>query len=157
MTGRAEVYRLRQLLNNTFDRGTKVGDDLEVQSDFARYLCVLVSGFLEKAVVELVLEHTRRTASPTIQSYVEFSMRRFTNAKAQRLQELLGAFDPEWGESLEKFLVDERKDALESIVTLRNRISHGQSVGVTFVRVKQYYEHILCVVDHVANLCEPVE
>ena len=155
MTGRAEVNRLRQILEGTFDRAMSIGPDPELQSDFARYLCILVSGFLEKAVAELVLEHARRHSQASIQRFVEYRSRRITNINAQRLQELLGTFDPVWQSDLEKFLVDERKAAVDSIVSLRNLISHGQSVGVTFVRVKEYYEHVREVLEHVADLCAP--
>ncbi len=71
MTGRAEVHRLKQVLDDTFKRAAKVGGDPELQSDFARYLCVLVSGFFEKAIAELILEHSRRHASPAIQRFVD--------------------------------------------------------------------------------------
>jgi hypothetical protein len=156
MTGRAEVHRLRQVLDATFRRAARVGSDLELQSDFARYLCVLVSGFFEKAITELILEHSRRQASPSIQRFVEFRVQRLTNVNASRLIETLGAFDPEWQRDLESFVVDEKKDALDSIVGLRNTISHGGSVGVTLVRVKGYYEYILLIVDHIADLCAPL-
>ena len=155
MIGHAEVHRLKQILDDTFKRAAKVGSDLELQSDFARYLCVLVSGFFEKAIVELILEHTRRHAGPSIQRFVEFRTQRLTNINTQRLQDLLGTLDSEWRRDLEGFVVDERKDALDSIVSLRNNISHGQSVGVTLTRVKEYYKHIQHVVDRVANLCAP--
>ena len=155
MTGRAEVNRLKRILDESFKRAAKVDTDPELLSDFARYLCVLVSGFIEKAVVELVLEHTRHRADPTILRFVEYRTRQFTNANAQRLQELLGTFDPAWRGDLEQFLVDEKKAAIDSIVGLRNSISHGQSVGITLVRVRKYYEHVQSVIDHVADLCVP--
>ncbi len=155
MTGRAEVDRLKRVLDENFKRAARIDNDPELQSDFARYLCILVSGFIEKAAVELILEHTRRRADPTVLRFVESRTRQFTNVNSQRLQELLGAFDPAWRSNLEKFLVDERKDSVDSIVNLRNQISHGQSVGVTFVRVKNYYEHVQAVIDYVANLCVP--
>jgi hypothetical protein len=60
MNGRAEVERLRQHLDATFKRIGSVDSDLELLSDFARYLCVLVSGYIERAVAELLLEHARR-------------------------------------------------------------------------------------------------
>ena len=155
MTGRAEVNRLRQILDKTFERGKAVGTDPELQSDFAKYLCVLVSGFLEKAVAELVLEHARRSSAPSIQRFVESRTQRTTNVNSRRLQELLGTFDVGWRKDLDVYLVDERKAALDSIVSLRNSIAHGQSVGVTFVRVRDYYSYIQQVVDHVADLCAP--
>jgi len=155
MTGRAEVERLRQVLDETFSRAKAIGPDTELQSDFARYLCVLVSGFFEKAVSELILEHARRNSQPSIQRFIEYRSKRITNVNAQRLQDLLGTFDTAWRKDLEKFLVDERKAAVDSLVSLRNSISHGQSVGVTFVRVREYYVHIQDVIGHVADLCAP--
>ena len=65
-------------------------------------------------------------------------------------------FKTEWRDDLKGFLVDERKDAVNSIVALRNTIAHGQSVGVTFVRVKEYYRLVQSVVDRVADLCAPL-
>ena len=155
MTGRAEVDRLRQVLDHTFSRAAAIGPDPELQSDFARYLCILVSGFLENAVIELLLEHARRHSQPSIQRFIEYRVRRLTNVKCQRLLDVLGTFDPAWRTDLENFLVDERKAAVDSVVDLRNSISHGRFVGVTFVRVKEYYKHIQHVLEHIADLCAP--
>lgn len=155
MTGRAEVHRLRQALDDTFKRAGSIAGDAELQSDFARYLCVLVSGFLEKGVAELILEHARHRSQPSIQRFVDYHTRRIANVKAQRLQDLLGTFEPAWQSDLRTFLVDEKKDAVDSIVDLKNTISHGKSVGITLVQVKEYYEHVKQVIDHVADLCDP--
>ncbi len=156
MTGRAEVTRLKQRLDATFQRVADIGSDLEVQSDFAKYLCVLVSVYLERAVAELVLEHARRSGSPSLQRFVERNTRRFTNASTERLKNLLGSFDPDWRQTLESFLVDELKDAVNSIVDLRNRIAHGGSVGLTYQRIADYYARVQRVVDRIADLCAPV-
>ena len=153
MTGKAEVYRLRQMLDATFKRASTLRSDPEIQSDFARYLCILVSGFIEQAVAELIMEHARNHSAPTIQRFVELRIQQLTNVKTQRLQEVLGTLNPEWRQDLEQFVVDEKKDALDSIVSLRNRISHGYSVGVTFARIQKYYEQVKVVVDRVATLC----
>ena len=156
MTGRAEVHRLRQILDATFERVTHVGTDAELQSDFARYLCILVSGYFEKAIAELLLEHGRRNASPRVLRFLEYRARTLVNINAQRLQDLFGTFDPDWRQDLEQFLVDEKKDALDSVVNLRNKIAHGQSVGVTYMRIRGYYQQIQAVIEHVAELCVPV-
>ena len=110
MTGKASVAALRQRLDATFERIGQVSDDVELEllSDFARYLCVLVSGFLEQSVVELVLEHVRRNSSPTVQNHIEARLRRqFANANSQRLIDLMSTFDPDWGVDLRDFLDDE--------------------------------------------------
>jgi len=156
MTGRSEVFRLKQRLDATFARARQLGDDLEVKSDFAKYLCILVSGYLEKAIAELVLELSRHNAAPSVQRFVEYHTRHLTNVNATRLIQLLGTFDPDWGKNLDQYIADERKAALDSVVGLRNQIAHGESVGVTFARVKSYYERIQAVIDRVADLCAPI-
>ena len=127
-----------------------------MQSDFARYLCVLVSGYIERAVIELVLEHARQKGAPTLQRFVEQqTTKRFNNPKASRVQELLGSFDPGWQREIEEFLVDERKAAVDSIVDLRNTIAHGGSVTVTYSRIIAYYQQAQRVIDRVKELCVP--
>jgi hypothetical protein len=155
MTGRAEVERLRRHLDATFQRikGLPASVDLEIQSDFARYLCVLVSGYLEKSVSELVLEHARRKGSPTLQRFVEGSTRRFANANMERVLTLLGSFDPDWRRDLESVLAVEHKDAVNSVVGLRNNIAHGGMAGVTYQRIAEYYVQVQHVVERIAAIC----
>jgi hypothetical protein len=155
MTGRAEVARLEKQLDAAFQRIKSLGPaaDIEVQSDFARYLCVLVSGYLEKSVAELMLEHARNNGAATLQRFVDYRTRQFANPNSQRLADLVGSFHPDWRRGLEAFLVDDVKDAVDSVVNLRNTIAHGGTVGVTYQRVLGYYERVKRVVAHVAMLC----
>lgn len=157
MTGRPEVSRLKARLDATFARGMAITAhaDLETQADFARYLCILVSGYLEKALTELVQEHSRRHGGPTLQRFIEKSTRKFTNANSQKLKDLLGSFNADWRSRLDVVLVDEFKDAVDSVLSLRHLIAHGGSAGVTLSRVAEYYLRIQLVVDEIADLCAP--
>lgn len=155
MTGRAEVSRLKQRLDSTFQRVKGAEFDPELQSDFARYLCVLVSGYFEKAVSELVLEHARKAGGPSLQRFVEARTRRFTNANAARVLDLLGSFDADWQRTMSSHLVDELRDAVNSVVSLRNRIAHGNSVGLTYQRISEYYIRVEKVINLIADLCVP--
>lgn len=156
MTGRAQVEREKQRLDATFKRALAAQDDPELLSDFARYMCVLVSGFLEQAIIELLLEYVRRRSDETIQRHVEQRLRRFTTAKASNIANLMGSFNVDWQKDLEGYFVDEQKDALDSVVNLRHAISHGRSVGVTMVSVQRYYARVKEAVQHIAELCLPV-
>ena len=156
MIGRAEVARQRQQLDAVFARVSGLPLDPEILSDFARYLCILVSGYLEQSVIELAMQHVRLNARPGVQRHVEARLRRFTTANAERITQLLGTFDPDWKKDLEAFLVDDLKDAVDGIVALRHALAHGRHVGVTYIRVKDYYGRIKVVVDHIADLCVPV-
>ena len=154
MTGRAEVYRMSQQLDAAFDRVREVGYDSELQSDFAKYLCILVSGYIERAVIELVLEHTKINA-PSLLRFVEQRTRRLPNMSASQIQELLGNFSLEWHRKISEVLVDEWKDAIDSIINLRNNIAHGRSVGVTYLTIHGYYQRVKRVIGEVADICVP--
>ena len=153
MTGKVEVDSQKKRLDATFKRAAALREDPELSSDLAKYLCVLVSGFLEQSVIELLLDHVRIHARPSVQRYAEPRLRQFTTAKTSRIIQLFGNFDPDWAVDLESFLVDQRKDAVDSVVANRHNIAHGRSVGLTMARVKSYYDRVKEVVDHLAELC----
>lgn len=155
MNGRARVHSEKQKLEQTFKRANQIKENLELSADFARYLCVLVSGFLEQAVIEILQEHARLQSSPSVQKYVGGKLQRFTTANAQNVTDLLGSFDPDWHTDLKAFLVGEHKDAVDSVVNIRHAVAHGRFVGVTLVSAIRYYERVAEVVDHIVDLCLP--
>jgi hypothetical protein len=156
MTGRAEVKSMQQRLDATFRRIDEAGLESEVQSDFARYLCVLVSGYLEKAVYELVLEHARKNGTLSLQRFVDHRTKRFTNASSGKIKDLLGEFNPEWGEQIETYIDGEIRDGINAVVDLRNNIAHGGSVGVTYRTISDYYTRVKKAVGYIADLCVPL-
>lgn len=155
MTGRAEVARQRRQLDTTFARARDLHADVELLSDFARYLCVLVSGYVEQTTIELLIEYARTHSDPRIQRHVERGVRQVTNLNSQRLIDVVGTMDPAWRSELEDFIVDEYKDALDGIVALRNSVAHGRYVGVTLSRATAYYTRVKKIIDRVADLVIP--
>ena len=155
MTGRAEVSRLKRRLDATFGRMPPPSVEIELQSDFARYLCILVSGFFETAIVALVLDFAQRRSSPEVAAFVERELEHWTNPNTDKICVLLGSFNPEWRKQSELFLVDERKESVNSLVALRHKIAHGESVGTSLSQIKAYYATILKVVEFIGDLLEP--
>jgi len=155
MTGRAAIHSHRQRIEAVFARSTALSYDPELLADQAKYLCVLVSGFIEKALSEIVLEHARRTGAPSLQRFVEKNTARFTNANSEKVLQLLGSFDPDWRHAMESILVDKYKDSFDSVVSLRHQIAHGSSVGITYARIKTHFETIIEVIEHIQALCIP--
>jgi hypothetical protein len=155
MTGKAEVESQIKRLDATFKRASGATGDLELSSDLAKYLCVLVSGFLEQSIIELLLEYIRIHAHTSVHQHMEPRLRQFTTAKTHRIIELFGSFDANWRKDLEDYLVDQLKDAIDSVVANRHNIAHGKSVGLTISRVQTYYERVKDVVDHLSDLCLP--
>ena len=154
--GRRAIERARSRLSATFKRFDAIADDqLEARADFARYLCVLLSGFLEKAIAELLLQHARRHSGVAIQRYVRISLDRFQNPSVGNIVSLFERFSEEWRDDLKTFLADERAAAIGSVVSERHRIAHGESSDISYVRVARYREQIDIVIDHIADLVDP--
>ena len=79
--------------------------------------------------------------------------RQFANPNSEGL---LGSFDADWRAVLDKFFQDDVadvKDAINSIVSLRNRIAHGTPVPVTYRHIHEYYSRVRIAVDQVAGIC----
>lgn len=136
-----EVYQYQQLIKSLFEK-TKSLEDFELQSHWARYLCVLVSGYIEVAVQAMYSKYAREKAPPNIANLVESHLRNFQNPKMEKILELTGQFNGEWEQSLRNETEGELKDAVDSIVANRHLIAHGRSVGITYVRIRQYFEDI---------------
>lgn len=154
MTGKGEVSRLKGRLDATFKRAPLPSAEAELQSDFARYLCVLVSGFLENAITALILDFAQRRSSIEISAFVQDKLDYWTSPNTKKISSLLGSFSADWRAQAEEFLVDERKAAVNSLVALRHKIAHGESVSTSLSQVKEYYLAAQKVVEFVAELTE---
>jgi len=75
-------------------------------------------------------------------NYSESQLGKLQNIKTEKLLQLVGAFDPVWRAELENYMEGARRDALDSVVDLRNKIAHGESVGITYQRISDYYARI---------------
>ncbi|HEX6781840.1 MAG TPA: HEPN domain-containing protein [Solirubrobacterales bacterium] len=125
--------------------------DMEVQSDYAKYLTIRVLGLVEQVVAEIVLAHVSAQASPPVLSHTTWKMKRFQNPNPQRLIELVGSFDRRWGDSLESALTSSsEREALGSIRSQRNRIAHGEPTTISLVQVKGYFAEIKSMLNRVA-------
>ena len=73
----------------------------------------------------------------------------------EKIASLAGSFSPQWESELRIATEGELKDAVDSIVANRNRIAHGEDVGITYGRVHEYYKRIVHVVELVERQCAP--
>ena len=151
--GSTEVIRLRSSLKGAFTRAKNLrAVDAEIQSDLARYLCVLVLGFVETAVAELAIEHCRSRSASSVLKYASAQLDRLQNLKAQKLVQVIGSFEKKWSSELSMFMDGDRKDALDSVVDLRNKIAHGESVSLSLGRIIQYHEKIDEIIVYIEKL-----
>lgn len=116
--------------------------DLEAQADYAKYLVIRLSGLVEQVLAEIVIAHVRAQASSTVLSYATSQIKRFQNPNAERVIDLVRAFDRRWAQELDESMSDSERNALGSVRTQRNRIAHGQPSTVSLVQVTGYFDEI---------------
>ena len=148
-----EAIRYKQRLDKLFTQISAFSGESELQSQWARYLCVLVSGFLEVSICATYNQFAKNSASPQVANFVKCKLDDFQNPKMGKIIELTRAFDSEWANKLEAATDGKLKDAVDSIVANRNQIAHGRDVGITYTRIKTYYEDAIKVVDLIEKIC----
>ncbi|GAC17492.1 HEPN domain-containing protein [Paraglaciecola arctica] len=123
----------------------------ESQAHSAKYLAVLVSGYLEQAIKELLLHYASKGARPQISRYIEETWPRSRNMNTKNINDILAQFNSKWSEEFSSWLEqeDNRKRNINSIVRWRNGIAHGQesnTTGVTLVSVRTAFTTIVGLV-----------
>jgi len=147
------LYSEKQKMDQLFARLKDFIDDDELAAHWSRYLCVLLSGFIENSLKILITEYTNKKSHPNVSNYVSKQISFITNLNYERIQQLLGAFSDNWRSNYEANITDEQKDAIDSIVANRHNIVHGRSVGVSPVQIKEYYTSVLKVVNIIEDKC----
>lgn len=142
--------RLTHLLKNvpSDDSGS-----FEVQSHWARYTCIVMSGYIEDSVKELLRAYTIERTSIAVFNFVSRQLKGFQSADTDNISSLFAKFDKDWLESLTLFLTEERRAAVNSVVGNRHRIAHGLDVDVTMSQLNQWYPKVNEVIDHLRGLC----
>ncbi|MBF2077416.1 MAG: hypothetical protein IGR76_02560 [Synechococcales cyanobacterium T60_A2020_003] len=133
-----EVVHYKQQLDDLFKKISSLPEDTEMLSHWARYLCIRVSGFLEVSVRSIYSQYSKDKAAPYVASYIEKQLSGFQNPNMEKILNVTRAFNPEWADRLESIVEGEIKDAVVSVVAIRNKIAHGDSVGITYVKMQGY-------------------
>jgi len=150
-----EILRYKSQLDDLFSKISTLDSDFEMQSHWAKYLCIRVSGFLEVAVSTIYKNYAKNKAAPFVVNYVDKQLSSFQNPNMEKILKITRAFNPDWAKEIEIELINnsEIKDSIDSIVDVRNKIAHGENVGITYARIKRYYEVALKFVEFLENQC----
>ena len=148
-----EAVQYKRRIDRLFQRVGAIAGDLELQAHWARYLCVLVSGFLETSIPAVYTQYSGKCAAPNVQRFVSVNLNRFANPNMERVLQLAGSFNKQWGESLKQAVEGELKNAVDSICSNRNQIAHGRDTGISLGRVRAYYAKAVELVEIIEAQC----
>lgn len=151
LTLRRQVERIERLVQQS---SQATASDLALHAHWGRYLCVLVAGFMENAIFEIYSEFVYRCSPEPVARYAAARLERISNPKASTFVETARAFKDTWAIELDNFLADDgRKDAVDSIMSNRHQIAHGQDTGITLARVNSYFVKCVAVVEFIEKQC----
>lgn len=148
-----EVVQYESKLDHLF-KTVEIIDDFEMQAHWAKYLCVLCSGYVEKSVRLLYSDYVHKRSSPQISRFVGSKLGSFQNAKVEKIIDLARTFDDQWANQLESLSQGQIKDAVNSIVSNRHNIAHGQDTQITVARVKQWYVESRKLIGFIEGHCD---
>ena len=100
------------------------------------------------AVRETYADYANRAGgSQAVINYAQGGVRGFQNPNMQKTLDVTARFSGEWCEQLRAATKGSLKNAVDSVYNLRNLIAHGRSTGVTYARIKDYYDRIGSVIE----------
>jgi hypothetical protein len=129
--GRKEVHALWTGLQSEYDRYKRaVGyiptNELRLQDDLRRYLCLRCAGFLEQMTFIAVTDFLgRKSSGPGLEFAISF-FQYAPNLRVKPFIKLIGRFGASYEQRFEDFLTTTRRDALSDLLTVRNDIAHGK-------------------------------
>ena len=147
-----ELQRLRTLIEQT----SNATSDLNLMSHWGRYLCVMVAGFLEQSIQTIYQDFANRSAEdPRVARYVSRRLRRVRNPNAEEFLQTAGHFDNQWRLNLQDFFSGDArpKEAINSIMSLRNNIAHGGNASIAPNTVRDYLERSVQVLELIEDQC----
>jgi hypothetical protein len=151
------IFSHSQRLDTLFKRVASF-PKLYDQAEWSKYLCILVSGYIETSLRVLLEEYSSNNSSTYIQNFVSKEIGNITNCKTNKIKDILSKFNPSWGTDFitqianKSRIADEIKNSIDSIVANRHKIAHGENTGISYSTVKNYYENVKKAVEVLENI-----
>ncbi len=133
--------------------------EIEMMAHNAKYIAVLVSGYLEQAIKEVLLNYANQGSRQHIIRYLEKSWPKSRNMNTSNIDVILKQFSKSWSISFASWISDQenRKGDINNLVSWRNDIAHGNesnTTGVTISSVSQKFTTIKSLVTFIESLAD---
>ena len=131
----------RQRIDNLFKK-VALFEELEIKSEWSKYLCILVSGFIEESLRVLLEKYCENKASANIQKFVGNQIDDITNCKTEKIKRILLEFSSDWANEFTNKINDQIKTSIDNVVENRHKIAHGKSIGMSYHNILSYYNNV---------------
>lgn len=149
-----DINQLKQELNSKFVQIARLKVEQAVKDDLARYLCIRVSGFLERSIQSLLVEYVARQTqrNERVYRYVTQRLQGFRNPNFEDIVILLSSFDLQWGQQLRDSTSPTDKEAISNLVGVRNLLAHGVARQISLMKVRDGYKVAIQIVELIEQL-----
>ena len=115
-----------------------------MKSHLARYFCVLVSGYIENYIKELIYEYHSKTCKKETARFISIKLQNLTNLDDSKIIKFLLSFSDSWAERYKHSRTDVMESAFNAVYAQRNKIAHGNASNsnISYVSISEYYEGI---------------
>lgn len=128
-------------LDDLFKEVSLVKDD-EIKSHLSKYLCIKVSGYFENVLKVLISDYVSKSCSKESANYIISNTKRITNLSDEKLTDFLKSFSDKWTDDYNYAITDQHRSSLNSLISNRNSIAHGQQDSISFKIIEQYYHDL---------------
>jgi len=116
--------------------------DDEVKANLSRFFCIRISGHLENVLKLLINNYCEGNSPAPISNYLDKDLKNLTNLSSEKLLKFLKKFSDDWEYRVSEKLTEEYCSSLNSIISNRNNIAHGQSDNISPKVIEEYYSHL---------------
>lgn len=149
--------RLTLLISKApIDKSLPLQELIEAESNWSKYVCVLISGYLEQAFKDICFAYAVKNSHPFVFNYVEKNWPESSNMWIHNIVSITRSFNDKWADFIDGWVTEQDlKVHINGLVSWRNKISHGEdnsTTGVTMNSVKQKYEAVNKLLDKLEEL-----
>ncbi|MDE5570994.1 MAG: hypothetical protein K2I86_02925 [Prevotella sp.] len=134
-------------LDDQFELVKKVENE-EIRSMLAQYLCIRTSGLLETFIKSRISDYVQGRVPKEVNRYISGKIKDITNLKCTKLEDVLKSFSNEWAKDFNSDVEEheQQKNSVDSLVTNRHNIAHGQNGNISFKNLEQYYNDVKAII-----------
>jgi hypothetical protein len=144
---------MRQIIENQERKLDKLLSDIstiqddELKAHLSKYFCVRISGYLENVFKILVANYSEGSSQKPVTNYLQNDLKNITNLSEEKIQRTLIKFSDDWYNIFNSKVSEQQLQSLNSIISNRNSIAHGQQDNISYKVIGQYYTDLKVIVE----------
>lgn len=140
-------------LDNQF-KLVKNAEDEEIRSMLTQYLCIRVSGLLEIFIKCRISDYALGRVPKEVNRFISGKFKDITNLKSSKLEIVLDSFSNVWSEKFCNHIKEnaQQKTSIDSLITNRHNIAHGQTQNLTYKNMEQYYDDVKIIINKLDSI-----